>query len=76
MKNEKSFEEAIGELEAIVQQLEKGELPLDESLEVFQRGIELSKFCSKRLDQIEKKITILLENKDGDITEEEFKLEV
>lgn len=76
MKKEKNFEEALHELENIVQQLERGELPLDESLDVFQRGIELSKFCSKRLDQIEKKISVLVESKDGSVTEEDFKLEV
>lgn len=76
MKKEKNFEEALQELETIVQQLERGELPLDESLEVFQKGIELSKFCSKRLDQIEKRITVLVESKEGHIEEEDFKLEV
>lgn len=76
MKKGKSFEEALSELENVVQQLEKGELPIDDSLEVFQKGIELSKFCSKRLDQIEKKITLLIEDADGNIREEEFKMEV
>lgn len=70
--NEKSFEEAINELEAIVTKLEKGELSLDDSIEVFQKGIELSKFCNKRLDEIEKKISILIERENGDIVEEEL----
>ena len=71
-KSKVSFEEAMSELEQLVDKLEKGELSLDESLEVFQRGIELSKFCSKRLDEVERKITVLLEDKDGQISEEAF----
>ena len=68
----KSFQEAIEELEKIVSILEKGDLPLDESLEVFQRGIELSRYCSKRLDEVEKKISILIEDDSGGIREESF----
>lgn len=71
--NEKSFEEAISELEAIVAKLEKGELSLDESIDVFQKGMELSRYCNKRLDEIEKKITILVERDNGEIVEEQFR---
>lgn len=71
-KSKVSFEEAIGELEQVVDKLEKGELSLDESLEVFQRGIELSRFCSKRLDEVERKITVLLEDENGQMHEETF----
>ena len=71
-KANKSFEEAIVELELIVEKLEKGELPLDDSIEVFQKGIELSKFCNKRLDEVERKISILVEDEKGDIKEEPF----
>lgn len=66
------FEDAINQLEKIVEQLEKGELPLDELVNVFQRGIELSKFCSKRLDEVEKKITILIEDEKNGIIEKAF----
>lgn len=66
----KSFEEAITELEYIVSEMEKGELTLEESIEFFQRGIELSKYCSKRLDEIEKKISVLIEDEEGNIREE------
>ncbi len=72
MKKTKSYEEMLGELETIVQQLERGELPLDESLALFQKGIELSQSCNQRLDQIEKKISVLLEDKDGTLREEDF----
>lgn len=71
-KVNKNFEEAINELEGIVEKLEKGELPLDESIEVFQKGIELSKFCSKRLDEVERKISILVEDEKGAIKEVPF----
>ncbi|MCX7843259.1 MAG: exodeoxyribonuclease VII small subunit [Clostridia bacterium] len=71
-KINKSFEEALSELEQIVQKLERGELPLDESIEIFARGIELSKHCSKRLDEIERKITVLIEDEKGEVTEESF----
>ena len=66
----KSFEEALEELENIVDKLEKGELTLDKSLEYFQRGVKLSKYCSKRLDEVEKKISVLVEAENGTIKEE------
>ncbi|AUS96170.1 exodeoxyribonuclease VII small subunit [Clostridium thermosuccinogenes] len=71
-KKEKKFEEAIKELEEIVEKLEKGDLSLDESIEFFQKGIELSKYCSKRLDEIERKISLLVEDEKGRIIEEPF----
>jgi exodeoxyribonuclease VII small subunit len=70
--NEKSFEEAINELEVIVSKLEKGDLSLDESIDVFQKGMELSRYCNKRLDVIEKKISILIERENGEVIEEQF----
>lgn len=68
----KSFEQAISELEEVVAKLEKGDLPLDESIEFFQKGMELSKYCSNRLDEIEKRISILIEDENGEIKEEAF----
>lgn len=67
-----AFEEAMSELEKIVQKLEKGELPLEESIEYFQKGVELSKYCSRKLDEIERKITMLIEEENGNIKEEVF----
>ncbi len=67
-----SFEKAIEELEEIVKKLEKGELTLDESIEFFQRGVELTKYCSKRLDEAERSITILVESDNGQIVEKEM----
>lgn len=71
-REKKNFEEAISELERIVEELEKGEVSLDQSIEMFQKGVELSKYCSKRLDEIEKKITVLIEDDKGEIKEELF----
>jgi len=74
-KKNKTFEEAISELEEIVQLLEKGDLPLEESIEYFHRGIELSRDCTKKLDEIEKRITMLIENENGELVEEPFSIE-
>jgi len=57
---EMKFEEALQRLEAIVQTLEGGDLPLDDSLKVFEEGVKLSKNCLKLLDQAEKRVEILL----------------
>ncbi|MBN2054175.1 exodeoxyribonuclease VII small subunit [bacterium] len=53
---EMQFEEAFEELEAIVAQFEKGELKLEESLTLFERGTRLAHFCAERLDTAEKRI--------------------
>lgn len=74
-KKEKTFEDSISELENIVDRLEKGELPLEEAMDIFQKGIELSKFCSKRLDEVERRISILVEDEKGKMIEERFELE-
>lgn len=70
--NDVSFENSIAELEEIVKKLEKGELTLDESIDCFQRGVELTKYCSKRLDEAERSITMLVEGENGQITEKEM----
>lgn len=55
-----SFESALERLEGIVRKLESGELPLDASLAAFEEGVRLSTFCHKRLDEVEKKVQLLL----------------
>jgi len=70
-----SFEEAMENLEKIVTELEAGELPLDKSVENFKNGMELSNYCSKLLDDAEKTISILVEQRDGTMKEENFELE-
>lgn len=62
---EQTFEKAIEELEKIVKKLETGSATLDETLDLFERGMELGKFCSEKLDSIEKKIEILVKGPDG-----------
>jgi len=59
------FEEALSRLEEIVKALEKGDLPLEESLKIFEEGVKLSKTCLKLLDEAEKKVEILLADKNG-----------
>lgn len=69
---EKSFEEAMQDLEQIVSRLEKGDVSLEESISNFQQGIELSRYCAAKLDDAEKKISILLQNDEGNLIEKDF----
>jgi exodeoxyribonuclease VII small subunit len=55
------FEQALGELEAVVERLEHGELPLEEALRQFERGIELARSCESSLKQAEQRVEILLQ---------------
>lgn len=67
-KTIKDFESAIAELEKIVKQLEDGDLPLDTSLALFERGVELSRYCHDQLGAAQKRIEVLTERgelKDG-----------
>jgi exodeoxyribonuclease VII small subunit len=59
------FEDSLNKLEKIVSKLEEGEIPLEESLKLFEEGIRLSRLCSQKLDEVEKKVEILLRGKDG-----------
>lgn len=59
------FEKAFQQLEKIVQRLEGEELPLDESLQLFEEGIHLSRFCHQRLGEVEKKIELILADAKG-----------
>lgn len=69
MEEKINFEESMKELENIASQLEKGDLTLDESVQKFEEGMELSKKLNKVLEDSEKRINILIE-KDGEIIEE------
>ena len=71
MKEDINFEESMQELEKIAQQLEKGDLSLDESVQKFEQGIELSKKLNQTLENAEKRINILIQ-KDEEIVEETF----
>ncbi len=59
------FEKAIERLEAIVEELEQGDLPLEESLKIFEEGIRLSKSCLKILEEAERKVEVLVQDQEG-----------
>jgi len=70
----KDFEAAIAELESIVKKLEEGDLPLETSLTLYERGVQLSRFCHSRLEEAERRIEVL--NERGQLTRSEnLKLE-
>jgi exodeoxyribonuclease VII small subunit len=73
--SEPSFEKALSELEGIVEKLEKGGLALNESLALFEKGVNLARFLREELEKAEKKIDILLKDEKGDIKKEAFELE-
>jgi exodeoxyribonuclease VII small subunit len=56
------FEKSLQELEQLVEHLEKGDIPLEDSLECFERGIQLTRACQKALQEAEQKVEILLQN--------------
>ena len=72
---EMKFEDAIEKLEKIVAELEEGGLPLEKSLKKFEEGIKLSRFCSNKLKEAERKIELLTKNADGELETEPFDAE-
>ena len=66
------FEDALHKLEKIVSKLEEGDQPLEESLKCFEEGIRLSRFCNQKLDEAEKRVEILLKDKEGNMKPEPF----
>ena len=60
-----TFESSLTSLEKIVRELERGELPLEKSLELFERGVKLSRECQERLQEAERRIEVLLQ-RDGE----------
>lgn len=75
MATEKNFEEMMQDLEKISQDLENGDLTLNESMDKFEEGMKLSKKCSEILENAEKKITILIKNGEDELEEKDFKAE-
>ncbi len=69
---EMKFEEALKKLEKIVNDLEEGNLSLDDALEKYSEGIGLSKACAKKLEVARKKVEILLKSEDGSVELKEF----
>jgi exodeoxyribonuclease VII small subunit len=68
----KTFEAALFQLEKIVQELESSELPLEKALKVFEQGVQLSQFCSKKLDETESRVRLLMQDIDGNLEERPF----
>jgi exodeoxyribonuclease VII small subunit len=60
-----TFESSLAALEKIVRELERGDLPLEESLELFEQGVRLSRECQERLNQAERRIELLLRDSEG-----------
>ena len=69
---ELGFEQALAKLEEIVEKLEEGNLLLEEALKVFEEGVGLVRICSQRLEEGEKKISLLLRSEEGQLIERPF----
>ena len=67
-----TFEESLKQLEKIVDQLERGDLPLEESIKLFEQGVGLSTSCKQELDAAEGKVQILMKQRDGSMKPEPF----
>ncbi len=67
-----TFEKAIQQLEDIARELEAGDIPLEKALKRFEEGMKLSRLCSRQLDEAERKITLLVEDENGGLAEQDF----
>lgn len=72
MPKTKTFEESIAELEQIVDQLENGDVPLDDAVTLFEKGMKLSAKCHGQLDKAEQKIKLLAEDDNGNVQITDF----
>lgn len=70
-----TFEESLKQLEVIVDQMEKGDLPLEQALKLFEEGVNLSAVCKKELDEAEGKVQLLIKQRDGSFRTEPFPTE-
>jgi exodeoxyribonuclease VII small subunit len=68
----KTFEESFGELSSIVERLQAGELPLEETISLFEQGMRLSFECERFLDEAGRRVEVLVEREDGRLETEEF----
>jgi len=68
----KDFESALKSLEDIVVQLEAGDMTLDRALELFEEGIQVSRFCNSKLEEVERKVEVLTKTAEGALKEEPF----
>jgi exodeoxyribonuclease VII small subunit len=72
MAKKKTFEDSMTQLEKIVEDIEDGDLPLETALKKFEEGVRLSKFCSDELEETEKKVSLLLKDENGSMSEKPF----
>jgi exodeoxyribonuclease VII small subunit len=70
--SKQTFEKAMKKLEQIVQELESGDLSLERAIKKFEEGVQLSKFCSGKLDETEKRVTLLMQDAEGNVLEKPF----
>lgn len=73
MTEEIKFEKALDRLEKIVEELESGNISLEDALKKYEEGVKLSRICQTKLEQAEKKIEVLTRSLDGGFTKEPFK---
>ena len=73
--SEKKFEEAMKRLENIVESLERGDLSLEDSLKSFEEGMKLLQFCSKKLEEAEQKVTLLIKESGGKLAQQPFEVD-
>jgi exodeoxyribonuclease VII small subunit len=71
-KKKEKFEEALQKLEAIVTQMEEGELPLEETLKAFEEGVRLARYCASKLDEAERKVEKLMRDQAGKLQTTSF----
>jgi exodeoxyribonuclease VII small subunit len=64
-KKKESFEDALRKLEKIVARMEEADIPLEEALQSFEEGVRLARFCSKKLDEAEQKVAMLVRDETG-----------
>lgn len=76
MKESKSFEQNMMRLEQIVRAMERGDVPLEESLKLFQEGTELVRACGKLLDDAQLQVKAIMTAADGSPVEEDFHVEL
>ena len=71
-RKKEKFEEALQKLEAIVTQMEEGDLPLEEMLKAFEEGVRLARFCASKLDEAERKVEKLMRDQAGKLQTTSF----
>ncbi len=72
MTAEMKFEDALKKLEKVVEELESGDLPLDDSLKRYEEGVKLAQFCSKKLDSARRKVEVLVKSGAGKLEAKPF----